>query len=259
MKKGCLIALGIGIVLITVILLLVFGLTRGVVKAGNDFLALLGDGKIAQAYESASPTLKSQQTAAAFERNVRQLGLTDYASATWSSRNVENDRGHLEGTVKTRSGGKIPLNIELIKEAGGWKVYSIAAPQSGVAVEKGGKQMPSDEKLRALTLESLLAFNKAIQEKNFTGFHQQISTLWKQQITPEKLAEIFKPFIEKGADLSPIKKVQPIFDEPPEIDGDGVLILKGYYPTPPHNVRFRLKYVYEHPAWKLLGIRINLE
>ena len=259
MKKGCLIALGIGLALILVILLVVFGMTRGAVKAGNDFLGLLGSGKIAQAYEEASPTLKSQQTEAVFERGVRQLGLTDFASASWSNREVKNDRGHLEGSITTKSGGKIPLQMELIKEAGKWKVYGVTAPQSGVAAEPGGKQMPADEKLKAMTRESLLAFNQAVKEKSFVNFHKQISTIWQQQITPEKFMESFKPFVDKGVDLSPVKKVDPIFDDPPAIDSQGILTLKGYFPTQPAKVFFRLRYVYEHPSWKLLGIRVNME
>jgi hypothetical protein len=259
MKKGCLIALGIGVALVIVVLLVVFGVTRGVVKEGNNFLGLLGAGKIGEAYENASPTLKAQQTEAAFERGVKKLGLTDFASASWSSRELKNDRGHLEGSITTKSGGKIPLQVELIKESGKWKVYAVTAPQSGIAAEPGGKQMPSDDKLKEMARESLLAFNKAVHEKSFVNFHKQISTVWQQQITPEKFMESFQPFVDKGLDLSPIKKTDPIFDDPPAIDSQGILTVKGYFPTQPAKVFFRLRYVYEHPTWKLLGIRVNVE
>src|SRR3984893_3364444 len=113
MKKGCLIAVAAGLVLVVLIILLAFGLTRGAVKAGNEFLGLIGSGKIAAAYESASATLKSQQSVGALEQAVKNLGLTDFTSASWSSRETKNDRARLEGSVKTRSGGKIPLTMEL--------------------------------------------------------------------------------------------------------------------------------------------------
>src|SRR5258708_2115094 len=146
MKKGCLIAIAAGLLLVVIIILLAFGLTRGAVKAGDQFLGLIGSGKIADAYESASPTLKSQQTAKSFEQAVKDLGLTDFASASWSSRETKNDRARLEGSVKTRAGGKIPLTMELVKESGAWKVIYISAPQAGVSVEQRGKQLPSNEK-----------------------------------------------------------------------------------------------------------------
>ena len=259
MKKGCLIAVAAGLLLIVIIILLAFGLTRGAVKAGDEFLGLIGSGKIAAAYESASATLKSQQTVQSFEQAVKNLGLTDFAPASWSSRETNNGRAHLEGSVTTRSRGKIPLTMELVKESGTWRVISLTAPQAGASVEQGGKQLPSDEKAKTLILESLLAFNKAVQDKSFVGFHQQISRRWQEQITPDKLKEVFNQFIETHLDISPIKEVQPVLSAAPEINSDGILVLEGYYPTSPTKVYFRLKYIYEHPAWKLFGIQVNVE
>jgi hypothetical protein len=258
MKKGCLIAIAGALGLIVIIVLLAFGLTRGAVKSGEDFLAAIGSGKVSAAYESASATLKSQQTLESFTKSVKDLGLTDYASASWSNRETKNDRAHLEGSVKTRAGGTIPLNMELVKESGTWKVIYLSAPQSGVAVEPSGKQLPNDEKSKALVLDSLLDFNKAIQDKNFDGFHTRISRAWQEQISSEKLKEVFQQFIDKNLDISSIKSVDPVLTDPPEINSNGLLVLKGYYPTHPLKVNFQLKYIYEHPAWKLFGINVNV-
>ena len=261
MKKGCLIAMAAAFVLaglVVVIVLIAFGLTSGAVKSGEDFLGLIGSGKISAAYESASATLKSQQTLESFTQSVKDLGLTEYASASWSNRETKNDRAHLEGSVKTRAGGKIPLDMDLVKESGTWKVIYLSAPQSGVAVSQGGKQLPTDEKSKALVLESLLDFNKAIQDKSFDEFHSKISRAWQEQITGDKLKEIFQQFIDKKMNISGIKTVDPILSEPPQFNSDGLLVLKGYYPTHPLKVNFQLKYVYEHPAWKLFGINVNV-
>jgi hypothetical protein len=259
MKKGCLIAIAAALGLIIILVVLAFTLTRGAVKSAENFLGWIGSGKIPAAYESASATLKSQQSLGSFTQNVKGLGLTDYASASWSSRETKNDRAHLEGSVKTRAGGKIPLNMDLVNESGSWKVIYLAAPQSGVAAEQTGKQLPTDEKSKALVLESLLDFNKAIQDKNFDDFHTTISRAWQEQITPEKLKEVFQSFMAKNLDISAIKRVDPILTDPPEINSDGLLILKGYYPTRPFKVNFQLKYIYEHPAWKLFGINVNVK
>jgi hypothetical protein len=257
MKKGCLIAIASALGLIIIIVLLAFGLTRGAVKSAEDFLGLIGSGKIVAAYESASATLKSQQTLESFTQSVKDLGLTDFASVSWSSREKKDDRANLEGSVKTRSGGTIPLNVELVKESESWKVIYLSAPQSGVTVEQGGKQVPTDEKSKTLILDSLLDFNRAIQDKSFDRFHAKISRAWQEQITPDKLKEVFQQFIDKKLDISSINTVEPILSEPPQINSDGLLILKGYYPTHSSKVNFQLKYVYEHPAWKLFGINVN--
>jgi hypothetical protein len=118
MKKGCLIAIVSVVYIIAVIVALVFGMTSGVVKAGDEFLALLGSGKIPEAYQSTSPSLRAQQTQEVFEKTVKDLGLTDFASASWSSRGFTNDQGHVEGTVTTKTRGSIPLRMDLMKESG---------------------------------------------------------------------------------------------------------------------------------------------
>ena len=258
MKKGCLIAIGAVVVLAAVIVVFVFSLTREAVKSANDFLTLLGEGKVDAAYEMTSATLRSQQTPASFSQTVRELGLTDYSSVLWSSRQVKGDRAQLEGSVKTRAGGKIPLTVELVKEANGWKVIYVSAPRAGVTTKQTGKSLPTEEATKRLTLDSLLAFNQAVQTNDFAVFHGQISRLWQEQITPEKLAETFADFVSKQIDISGIKGIDPILTEAPTINSDGVLILEGYYPMRPSRVSFRLKYIYEHPAWKLFGIKVNV-
>lgn len=259
MKKGCLIAIAGALGLIIILIVLAFSLTRGAVRSAEDFLGLIGNGKISAAYESASATLKSQQSLGSFTQSVKGLGLTDYASASWSSRETKNDRAHLEGSVKTRAGGKIPLNMDLVNESGTWKVLYLSAPQSGVAAERTGRQLPPDEKSKALIQDTLLDFNQAIQDKSFDGFHTTISRAWQEQITADKLKEVFQQFMDKNLDISAIKRVDPVLSDPPEINSDGLLILKGYYPTRPFKVNFQLKYIYEHPAWKLFGLNVNVK
>lgn len=116
--------------------------------------------------------------------------------------------------------------MELVKESGTWKVLYLSAPQAGASVEQGGQQLPSDQKSKALALDSLLAFNKAVQDKSFAGFHQQISRRWREQITPDKLKEVFNQFIEKQIDISRIKGVEPVLSAAPQINSDGLLVRK---------------------------------
>jgi hypothetical protein len=262
-KKGCIIAAvsaaSAVLVLVVAILLFVFGLTRGAVQSAESLLTLLGEGKIEEAYNSTSTTLQRQQPLPEFERTVKELGLTDFASASWSSREIKGDRAQLEGSIATRSGGKIPVTIELLKESGNWKVLSISAPHAGVTTEQSAKKVPGDAEAKALILGSLLAFNRAVEKADFTEFHAQISQLWQEQITAEKLKEIFADFIDKKINISGIKDVEPILTEPPQINPEGLLILEGYYPTHPSKVYFGLKYVYEHPSWKLFGIKVNVK
>jgi hypothetical protein len=119
-------------------------------------------------------------------------------------------------------------------------------------------KLPKDKELKTLVFDSLFAFNKAVQAKNFAQFHQeQLSSEFQKQVPLDKFTAAFQVFIDKGYDISNIAKSEPVFDTPPAIDSDGLLVLKGHYPTQPNRVTFDLTYIYESSAWKLLGLNVK--
>jgi hypothetical protein len=133
MKKGVLISCGIvallGIGLLAGLVALLVGwalaVTRPVADASEQFLALVGQGKVAEAYASASEGFRAEQDEASFTQAVRQVGLTDYASVSWHSRQVENGEGTAEGTVTTRSRGTYRVCVRLVQEGGRWAVAGV--------------------------------------------------------------------------------------------------------------------------------------
>jgi len=118
-------------------------------------------------------------------------------------------------------------------------------------------KVPAETELKSMTLESLLAFNKGIQAEDFTAFYEETAKLWQDQTTPDKLKEAFSEFIDKHLDISSIKKSEPVFNQPAEIDSNDVLVVAGYYPTTPKRVVFQLKYLQEDGDWKLVGIKVD--
>lgn len=129
-----------------------------------------------------------------------------------------------------------------------------AAPSEENAVE-----VPTDSEVRRLALDSLLLFNTAIQTRSFEKFHSKIAQLWQDQISPDQLLQIFHTFVDGNVNISPIAKEKPNFSGPPTVNAEGVLVLKGSYPTQPNNVFFELKYVSEDESWKLVGINVQVK
>jgi hypothetical protein len=123
---------------------------------------------------------------------------------------------------------------------------------------KDRESVPSEKELRHLTEQSLLDLDGAVQSKSFARFHKKIAVLWQRQITPEELQKSFQALIDAKISIAGIKDVAPVFDIPPAIDKEKRLVLSGYYPTQPMRVEFRVQYFYEHPAWKLVGINMQL-
>jgi hypothetical protein len=123
--------------------------------------------------------------------------------------------------------------------------------------EENTAEVPTDREVKKLALDSLLLFNVAIQTKSFDNFYTRIAQLWQKETTPAELLRTFRSFVEQNANIAPIAKEKPDFEEAPTVNADGILVLKGLYPTQPNNVFFELKYVFEDESWKLVGIHVQ--
>jgi hypothetical protein len=161
----------------------------------------------------------------------------------------------VQGHYPTRP-SVVQFRLKYLKEKSAWRLVGIKVDVKPSS-EPGGS-VPSEREARALALESLLAFNRAVQAKTFATFHKQIAEVWRKQITPEQLRKAFASFIEQEVDISPIADLQPVFDPAPGFDEDGFLQLKGHYPTTPHKVQFKLRYIQEDGQWQLVNIAINV-
>jgi hypothetical protein len=240
---------------IALLLYWVFTATGEAALAADRLLIQVREGKIAEAYDSTATDLRAQQNLDAFTADVKALGLTRYASSDWSSRSIVNDEATLEGVVRTRDGDRVPLRVTLVKQAGAWRVASLTSSRY-----PGGSRptaIPPEDQLRRLARKTLLDFNRGVARGDFTDFHATLSRPFQEQKTPAELKELFRGFLGKQIDLSGIDEVDPVFDAP-ELDPEGVLKLSGFYPAKPSRVAFQLKYVYERPSWKLLGIHVAL-
>lgn len=241
---------------VAMVLLLMF-LTRGVVQDAEEFLALLAQGDIEAAYDSTATAFRTQTSQKSFEEYVTELGLLDNASASWTSRAMENNQASLNGSITTKQRAVIPLAMELLKEGGVWRVLSLTGSQSGVFSSTEQPQLPTDEELSKLVHETLLDFDHAVQSEDFSSFHRNISQLWKSQTTPLEFMGIFQSYMDQKVTIVAIREATAVFDQAPVISKDGLLILSGYYPTSGMKVHFKLKYLYEHPDWRLAGIRVS--
>ena len=94
-------------------------------------------------------------------------------------------------------------------------------------------RVPSERPLEALVKASLLSFNDANVTGNFTVFHAKLAKPFRQQFTPERLQETFKSFAEQQIDFDIIAAYKPVYDPAASVNGDGRLIVKGYFPPSP--------------------------
>lgn len=162
----------------------------------------------------------------------------------------------LKGHYDTRP-NKVTFKLTYVYEASAWKLLGINV-QAIPFVENSGK-VPTNKELKKLALDSLLLFNVALQTKDFENFYNHSAKLWQKETSPEKLLEAFQSFIDKEVNIAPIAKLEPTFDSTPAVNDDGLLVMKGFYPTQPSRVFFQLKYIDEDGSWTLAAINVQLK
>jgi hypothetical protein len=236
----------------------IFALTRPVVDASEQFLTLLGQGQIAEAYASTADGFRARQDEAWFTQDVKQIGLTDFASVSWHSRQIENQAGTADGTLTTKSGGTRPVSVRLVREKGRWAVDGVRYGDVELASIRIAPPVPPAAELERMVTEALLGFNEAVRTRDFTAFYGKLSDVWKKQTSPEDMQQTFQVFIDKDIDIGPIASVKPQVTPAPAVKDNGVLVVAGHYPTQPARVRFELEYVHERAGWKLLGISLGV-
>jgi ABC-type transporter MlaC component len=244
--------------LVTLFVVGVFAATQPVVDASESFLSLVGQGKTADAYAGTAASYQAKQNEASFAAGVKQLGLTEYASASWNKRNIANDTGTTAGTVTLKDGTKKDVAVDLVNENGTWKVSGVTVGGADLAAVKVTPPVPAPVDLDKLVRDTLSSFGTAVRAKNFNTFYAQVSDVWKKQTSPAQLLTAFQTFVDKKADLGDVKSLKPEYSPVPAVDADGVLSVVGTLDGE-STIHFDLKYIQEKGAWKLFGIKVRLD
>lgn len=102
-------------------------LTQPIVDVAEQYFLLISQNKIEQAYQLTADDVHAEFSLKDFEEINKDSLLKKYIGASWSSRSIENNRGHLLGTVTTsdRVDQRLNVAIELVKDNGEWKIYSV--------------------------------------------------------------------------------------------------------------------------------------
>lgn len=121
-------------------------------------------------------------------------------------------------------------------------------------------EMPSDDELQEIVKTTLLDFDSAVDDGDFTDFYDNISKAWKKQTSPSELKTSFQGFIDKKIRINKISSMDADFSPDPVIEkeiGYKTLKLKGKYDTSPNSTKFLLHYIPDGKDWKLSRIEVD--
>ncbi len=258
--KKIFIGLGILAVIVIIGIFVVFRLTSGIVDVADQFFKAVQAQEFSEAYTYVAEDFRAATSLDQLKTFLGQSALINYQNASWNSREITTSQGKLEGTIKTTDGGSVPVRMTFVKEQGKWKILYIEKTEAGLmAEEETTKTIPPLDEINLMTANAMHELALAINARDFSSFYAKLSKLWQSQTTADDLYKAFKSFSDQNVDLTVLEGMDPVFDQPPKIDDNGMLILEGYYPTQPSVTYFDLKYLYEHPGWKLAGVHVQLK
>jgi hypothetical protein len=223
--------------------------TKPPVDATDRFLALLGQGKTSEAHASAATMLRNRQSVDDFDAEMKQLGLNDYASSSFPIRKVENETATIEGTVKTKKGGSIPLTVKLNKEDGTWRVSSVTSPDSVASTKPPKSTETKRPDTKTKPPDTKEEVKPPPEEKPMAG--KVPGPMALRKMTDAALQDFAQKFKGKGFNFDAVKDVAPVFDPAPMVGADGRLVLKGHIPGKGTKATFELKYQFDNTDWRL--------
>ena len=243
-------------------------------QATVDFFKNIAAGKYHEAYEATAFAFQAQQNEKVFVQTLKELGLDEAAKADMETPVIKGREAHIDAQVHTLTNATLKFKVTLLLESQQWRIFSLRSPtdasgkrtenrfslmgKSTAFTEAQNQPMPEEKEIKRMTDEALMMFNAAVKQKSFKDFYEWTSLAWQEQLTLGKLERAFQPFIDQEIDLSGVQKEQPTFDTPPVINTEGLLIVKGYYPTKPNAIGFQLAFIYESPRWRVFGMSVNV-
>ena len=277
--------LGGFIALIVIVVGLVFWATSGMTEVADNFFKEVKAKQYDKAYAMLSEDFKRATSEKQMIAFLEGSGLTEYKSSSWGNRSFEGEKGKLEGSITTESGGAVPLTINFVKAADGtWQIYSIAKPEAGTRIEKSNSTTQKADQKSELTTKSttnnkkpnnsaasdeqqylsmvkntIHQFAVSINQKNMAELRDHTAKLFRDQVGLDKFNQAFASFMQMGIDFTALDPMEPHLSSQPRIDENGGLHLEGYYETTPKRFHFALVYVQEEGKWKLVDINVNIK
>ena len=229
----------------------------------DDFLAALRLGGPEKARGYLTKHFASVVSNEQLEHFSKSVGLAGSVSANWSREVVDEGQpfANLYGSLTVSRDDKkqvLPVRVIFAREDDSWQIQTIGIDAPGLLPTAKPNVVPDTSKLVAKVNTVFRLFDESIQRGDMRPLWMSGSHVWKTQFSIEKLDEAYRPFLKKKVSFAGLKKYSPVFERPVKVLENGILEVRGHYPTKPDRVYFHQRFVYEGLDWALVGFAVEL-
>lgn len=125
------------------------------------------------------------------------------------------------------------------------------------ALAAQGSVVPKTEALLMMIRTTLIALNHANRTGNYTVLRDLAAPSFQATNNPARLGQIFAKLRSKNLDLSPIVLVSPQLSAKPAITAQGMLHIRGVFPTRPLQINFEFLFQPVAGHWRLFGLSVK--
>ncbi len=251
--------LGIVFILVVISIAAVLFFTSDMTQTVDNFFNSIKNNNYTEAQNYLSGNFKSTTTVAQIKRAFPYSRFKHYSGYSFKNREVSaNGTGTLKGSIKFSDGSILPIKIELVKENDEWKINHISLPRVGLTTSS--TPQPTNKPIRYETMvhKTIVELVNAIQSNDYSKFYSDTSAEFKKSVSIDKTQRVFSRFRDVNINWGDIGSMSPVITSK-EVKDNGILELKGYYPTKPAHLGFRLEYVKNNGQYKIFGVFINIK
>jgi hypothetical protein len=153
----------------------------------------------------------------------------------------------------------------LVPGSRGWRTLALAAgflAAASASVAHAEAQPPKPAQIDRngvimLVRSTLLALDQANKTGNYTVL-RDLGAPGFQSNTAARLAEIFAKLRNDNLDLAGVAVIDPQLSLLPQIEGNGLMHMTGFFPSAPAQVNFDLSFAPVNGQWRLFGISVGI-
>jgi hypothetical protein len=157
-----------------------------------------------------------------------------------------------------------PKPLQLAQAGEPMRLAQAPAPKQGAPAPKQQPQQPQPPKPAQIDRNGVLILIRAtliaLDQANKTGNYTVLRDLGSpdfQANSAARLAEIFAQQRKDNIDLAGVAVIDPQLTLLPQIEGNGLMHMAGFFPSVPTQVNFELIFAPVGGRWKLFGISVS--
>jgi hypothetical protein len=129
-----------------------------------------------------------------------------------------------------------------------------AAPRDALTRSAG---VPSEPELVALLRTTLEKVDYGNKTGDYHYLHAELTPQVQKVVDEPRLAAALEGFRKLRVDMDAVARTEPLYERPPEVTPDGLLLLRGTFPTTPREIRFDFGFMRTEGRWRIQALNLD--